>query len=266
MQQPRTPIVGGNWKMNTDLASAVELADDVVAGCDREGLIQKCDVAVFPPFPYLQAVGKTLGHAGVLLGAQDLYHESNGAFTGEVSAEMLVDLNVAIVLCGHSERRHVIGEDDELVNLKTIAGLDAALWVILCVGETLEQRESGETEAVVLGQIRAGLADVPVEQMRQVVIAYEPVWAIGTGRNATPADAQAVHAAIRRELGRLYDDAIARTTRIQYGGSVKPANAAELSAQPDVDGFLVGGASLQAGDFLAIAHAAAQPKMGTARV
>jgi triosephosphate isomerase len=213
---------------------------------------------VFPPFPYLQAVGKTLGHAGVLLGAQDLYHEANGAFTGEVSAEMLVDLNVQVVLTGHSERRHVLGEDDELVNRKTIAALDNSLWVIVCIGETLDQRESGDTERVVLNQLGAALADIPVEQMRQVVIAYEPVWAIGTGRNATPADAQAVHAAIRQELGRLYDGATASTTRIQYGGSVKPANAAELFAQPDVDGFLVGGASLKADDFLAITKAVAK--------
>ncbi len=257
----RTPIVGGNWKMNTDLATAVELADDVVAGCDRHGLIRACDAAVFPPFPYLQAVGKTLGHSGVLLGAQDVSHEPNGAFTGEISAEMLVDLNVHVVICGHSERRHVIGEDDELVNLKTIAALDASLWVILCVGETLEQREAGDTEEVVLRQLRAGLDDVPIEQMRQVVIAYEPVWAIGTGRNATPGDAQAVHAAIRRDLSRLYDDGVAASTRIQYGGSVKPANAAELFAQPDVDGFLVGGASLKAEDFLAIVKAAAGSKV-----
>jgi triosephosphate isomerase len=256
----RTPIVGGNWKMNTDLAGAVELADDVVAGCDREQMIRDCDVVVLPPFPYLQAVGKTLGHSGVLLGAQDVYHEANGAYTGEISAEMLVDLHVSVVLTGHSERRHVIGEDDELVNLKTIAALDASLWVILCIGETLDQREAGETETVVLGQLRAGLADVPAEQMRQVVIAYEPVWAIGTGRNATPGDAQAVHAAIRRELAGLYDDGVASSTRIQYGGSVKPGNAAELFAQPDVDGFLVGGASLKAEDFLAIVKAATGAK------
>jgi triosephosphate isomerase len=242
--------------MNTDLAGAVELADDVVAGCDREQLIRACDVIVLPPFPYLQSVGKTLGHSGVLLGAQDVYHESNGAYTGEVSAEMLIDLHVSVVLTGHSERRHVIGEDDELVNLKTIAALDASLWVILCIGETLDQREAGDTEAVVLGQLRAGLADVPAEQMRQVVIAYEPVWAIGTGRNATPGDAQAVHAGIRRELAGLYDDGVASSTRIQYGGSVKPGNAAELFAQPDVDGFLVGGASLKAEDFLRIVKAA----------
>jgi len=252
----RTPIVGGNWKMNTDLASAVELADDVVAGCAQ--LVQHCDIAVFPPFPYLQAVGKTLGHHGILLGAQDVYYESNGAFTGEVSGEMLVDLNVAIVLCGHSERRHVLGEDDQLVNLKARAALDAGLWITLCIGETIEQREAARTEEITLGQLQAGLDDVPIEQMRQVVIAYEPVWAIGTGRNATPEDAQAAHKAIRERLGDLYDQSVADSTRIQYGGSVKANNAAELFAQPDVDGFLVGGASLKSQEFVAIVKAAAK--------
>jgi triosephosphate isomerase len=241
--------------MNTDLASAVELADDVVAGCAE--FVQRCDVAVFPPFPYLQSVGKTLGHHGVLLGAQDVYSESNGAFTGEVSAEMLVDLNVAIVLCGHSERRHILDETDESVNLKTQAALDAGLWVTLCVGETLEQREAGRTENVVLEQLTAGLDGVPVEQMRQVVIAYEPVWAIGTGKTASPQDAQIVHALIRQKLAALYDGATAAATRIQYGGSVKAANAAELAAQPDVDGFLVGGASLKGEEFVSIVRAAA---------
>lgn len=254
MAARRTPIVGGNWKMNTDLAAAAALADGVVAGCAK--LIPRCEVALFPPFPYLHAVGRALGNHGVLLGAQDVWHEANGAFTGEVSCEMLVDLNVSIVLAGHSERRHVIGEDDELVNLKTQAALDAALWVILCVGETIEQREAGQTEAIVLHQLRAGLAGVPIEQMRQVIIAYEPVWAIGTGRNATPADAEAVHRVIRQELEKLYDGEVAASTRIQYGGSVKAGNAVELAAQPNIDGFLVGGASLKSEEFLAIVHGA----------
>jgi len=252
----RTPIVGGNWKMNTDLASAVELADDVVAGC--AALVQHCDIALFPPFPYLQAVGKTLGHHGILLGAQDVYYEPNGSFTGEVSCEMLVDLNVAIVLAGHSERRHVIGEDDHLVNLKTRAALDAGLWVILCIGETIEQREAGRTKDVSLQQLNAGLEDVPVEQMRQVIIAYEPVWAIGTGRNATPDDAQVVHAVIRRELAEIYDESIAESVRIQYGGSVNANNARDLFAPPDVDGGLIGGASLKSMEFAAIVKAATE--------
>ena len=250
----RTPIVGGNWKMNTDLASAVELTEDVIAGC--AALVQRCDVAVFPPFPYLHLVGKTLGHHGILLGAQDVYYEPNGAFTGEVSAEMLVDLNVAIVLCGHSERRHVIGESDEIVNLKVQAALDAGLWVTLCIGETIEQREAGDTEAVNIRQLAAGLDGVPVEQMRQVVIAYEPVWAIGTGRNATPQDAEAVHRVIRAKLAKMYDDQTADATRIQYGGSVKASNALELFSMPNIDGGLIGGASLKCDEFVTIVQAA----------
>jgi len=240
--------------MNTDLASAVELADDVTASC--AALVQTCDVAVFPPFPYLQAVGRTLGHHGVLLGAQDVYHESNGAFTGEVSAEMLIDLGVSAVIVGHSERRHVLGEDDGLVNRKVTAALDAGLWVILCVGETLAQREGGDAEGVSLSQLSLGLEGVPVEQMRQVTIAYEPVWAIGTGKTATAADAQSMHAVLRHALAEQYDDETAAATRIQYGGSVKGSNAAELFGQPDVDGFLVGGASLKAGEFATIVRAA----------
>ncbi|HWB19237.1 MAG TPA: triose-phosphate isomerase [Phycisphaerales bacterium] len=247
MSHRRTPFVGGNWKMNTDLASAVELADDVVSSC--KGFVEKCDIAVFPPFPYLQAVGKTLGNHGILLGAQDVYHEGNGAFTGEVSAEMLVDLGVSVVIAGHSERRHVLGEQDELINQKVRAALDAAMWVILCVGEKLDEREKGKAEEVSVRQLKMGLEGVPMEQMRQVTIAYEPVWAIGTGKTATAADAQAMHLVLRREMARLYDDPIARETRIQYGGSVKGANAAELIAQADVDGFLVGGASLKSDEF-----------------
>ena len=250
----RTPIVGGNWKMNTDLASAVELTENVIAGC--AALVPHCDIAIFPPFPYLQAVGKALGHHGILLGAQDVYHEPNGAFTGEVSAEMLVDLNVATVLCGHSERRHVIGETDDVVNLKLQAALDAGLWVILCIGETIEQREVGETEKVNIHQLTAGLDGVPVEQMRQVVVAYEPVWAIGTGRNATPEDAEAVHRVIRAKVADLYDDATARAVRIQYGGSVKASNALELFSMPNIDGGLIGGASLNSDDFVTIVKAA----------
>ncbi len=246
----RRPIVGGNWKMNTNLASAVELVEDVVAQCQT--CTAGCDVALFPPFPYLNPVGAKLGHHAILLGAQDLYHEPNGAFTGEVSAEMLIDLDVEIVLVGHSERRHVIGEDDFLLNRKLHTALAAGLTGVLCIGETMVQREAGQTQQVTVDQLRAGLEQIRVEQMRQVVIAYEPVWAIGTGRTATPEDAQAVHAQIRTTLAGLYDEATAAVTRIQYGGSVKPSNAAALYQQPDIDGFLVGGASLKADQFLDI--------------
>jgi triosephosphate isomerase len=249
------PVVGGNWKMHTDLASAVELADDVVAGC--ADVVERCDVVLFPPFPYLQAVGHTLGHHGLALGAQNVHWEASGAFTGEVSAPMLADLNVATVLAGHSERRHVMGEDDAQVNRKVLAALAGGLSVVICVGETLRQREAGAADAVNAGQLRAGLADVSAADLRRLVIAYEPVWAIGTGRTATPEDAQAAHAAIRSTLASLYDDSIAAATRIQYGGSVKASNAPDLFAQPDIDGGLIGGASLQADEFVAIVHAAA---------
>ncbi len=251
----RTPLVGGNWKMNTDLASAVELADDVVAGCSP--LVERCEVAVFPPFPYLQAVGKTLGHHEILLGAQDVYCRPNGAFTGEVSAAMLLDLNVATVLVGHSERRHVVGESDELVNAKAKTALGEGLAVILCIGETTEQRQAGRMKSVVVGQLMAGLRGVPAGQTGRLTIAYEPVWAIGTGMTATPDDAQAVHKVIRATLADLYDDGDAGSVRIQYGGSVNAENAETLFAQPDVDGFLVGGASLKAHAFTEIVRIAA---------
>jgi triosephosphate isomerase len=248
--------VGGNWKMNTDLASAVELADDVAAGCGP--LVERCDVAVYPPFPYLQAVGRTLGHHGVLLGAQDVFHMPSGPYTGEVSTEMLLDLNVRVVLAGHSERRHVIGETDELVNAKVLAALEAGLDVVLCVGETLEQRQAGHTKQVNIGQLMSGLLGVDAARMHQVTIAYEPVWAIGTGVVAAPSDAAAVHRVLRSALADLFDGDVAASTRIQYGGSVGPTNAPGLFADPEIDGGLVGGASLDPGQFIAIVRAAAE--------
>jgi triosephosphate isomerase len=256
--RPRRPYVGGNWKMNTDLASAVELADDIASGC--ESLIDRCDVAVFPPFPYLQAVGKTLGHHGVKLGAQDVYPEPSGAFTGEVGLDMLLDLNVQVVLVGHSERRHIIGEDDDLVNRKLLATIAAGIDVILCIGETLEQRHAGQTEAVNLRQLREGLCGVEGDQLRHVTIAYEPVWAIGTGVTASPDDAEAVHRFIRADLQQMHAGAMADAVRIIYGGSVKASNAKELFEQPTIDGGLIGGSSLKAAEFLAIVKAAASAK------
>ena len=256
MPHARTPIVGGNWKMNTDLAAAVELADNVVASC--ASFVDRCDIAVFPPFPYLQAVGRTLGHHGIILGAQNVYPEPDGAFTGEVSTDMLLDLNVGMVIIGHSERRHVIGETDELINRKLHAALDAGLQVLLCVGETIEQREAGQTSRVNISQLMAGLRGIQAGLIQRIVLAYEPVWAIGTGRTAGPADAQSVHTILRATLGDLYDAGLADSVRIQYGGSVRPGNAAELIAQPDIDGFLVGGSSLKAEEFTAIVRAAAE--------
>jgi len=251
----RKPTVGGNWKMNLDRAQAGSLVEGLL---ERIGSDDSVDVVVFAPFPYLQCVADRLAAAAgpIQLGAQDVYPEPDGAFTGEVSCAMLQDLGVTVALTGHSERRHVIGETDELINAKTRAALDAGLSVILCVGEKLEQREAGQTDSVNIAQLHYGLAGVPAEQMDRVTIAYEPVWAIGTGRTATPDDAQSAHAAIRLGLERLYGTRVAEAVRIQYGGSCKPDNAPSLFAQPDVDGGLIGGASLKAADFAAIVEAA----------
>ncbi|HRQ72663.1 MAG TPA: triose-phosphate isomerase [Phycisphaerales bacterium] len=248
----RTPFVGGNWKMNTDRASGVALARAVAeaaAGC------KGVEIAVFPPFPYLGAIADALHGSRISLGAQDLYYEKSGAFTGEVSAAMLLDCGASAVLTGHSERRHVLGESDDLVNRKTRAALDAGLTCVLCIGETLDQRERGETHAVNERQLHAALAGVRPEQTQMLVIAYEPVWAIGTGRNATPADAQDAHARVRAVLASVFSPQAAAAMRIIYGGSLKPDNAEALLARPDVDGGLVGGASLSATDFCAIVRA-----------
>ena len=214
---------------------------------------------MFPPFVYLEAVGSVLVDRGgwVRLGAQDLSPEPDGAFTGEISAHMLKDLGVSVVLTGHSERRHVIGETDEFINRKTRAALDAGLHVIFCIGEKLDERERGQTDAVNLRQTKLGLAGVKPDQMSRLTIAYEPVWAIGTGKTASAADAQNAHKVIRACVKDLFGPAIADAVRIQYGGSVKGSNAAELLAQPDIDGGLIGGASLKADEFLAIVKAAA---------
>lgn len=254
----RTPFIGGNWKMNTNRAGAEALARGVMAF--EAGWGRRAEAAVFVPFPYLLTVGAALrgGGSGIVLGAQDLYHKADGAFTGEVSAAMLVDCGVGAVLVGHSERRHVIGEDEELIRLKTRAGLEAGLGVVLCVGETLAQREAGETDAVNERQVRSGLDGLSAGLVGRVTIAYEPVWAIGTGRTATPGDAQDAHAKIRGVVAGMFGEGVAGAMRIQYGGSMKPSNAAELLAQPDIDGGLIGGASLVAGDFGAIVSAAAR--------
>jgi len=248
----RKAFVGGNWKMNLHRVEAVQLAEAL------SGVGSEVDVAIYPAFPYLDAVGAALAEAGskVLLGAQDFYDQPEGAFTGEVSLGMLSDLGVKTVLVGHSERRHVIGETDEKLNQKVRAALAAGCHVVLCVGETLEQREQDRTDGVNAGQVCLGLAGVSKEQLSQVVIAYEPVWAIGTGKTATPGDAQSAHKAIRSVLAQQFDASAAEAMRIIYGGSVKPGNAAELFGQPDIDGGLIGGASLKADDFSAIVKAA----------
>jgi len=252
----RIPIVGGNWKMNTNRSTARTLAAAVSASHRKAVGVE---VVICPPFPYLLEVGQAIHGSAVVLGAQDLYHEPDGAFTGEVSAAMLRDCGCSWVLTGHSERRHVIGERDELVNRKTLTALTAGLKVILCIGETRQQREAGQTDEVNTRQLRAGLAGVSAAQMSDLVIAYEPVWAIGTGLTATPEDAQAAHAAIRGALAEIFDATTAQATRIQYGGSMKPGNAAGLMKMSDIDGGLIGGASLNADDFGAIVQAAVAP-------
>jgi triosephosphate isomerase len=218
---------------------------------------QRVDVSVHPTFTSLRAIQTLLDadNIPIILGAQNCHWEEKGAFTGEVSPVMLAKLDVQYVIVGHSERREIFGESDEWVNKKVQSVLAHAMTPIMCVGETLEERDAGDTESKVSGQVRAGLAGVTKEQVAGLVIAYEPIWAIGTGRNATPEDAQATCAAIRAVVADEFGTQAAATVRIQYGGSVKPANAAELLGQPDIDGALVGGASLEADDFAAIVQA-----------
>lgn len=258
----RRLYVAGNWKMNMDKASAHELAAGLKQqfmgccckpGCHESGIGKaELDVAVCPSFVYLPEVIETLKGTCIQVGAQNAWHEPKGAFTGEVSVGMLKDIGCSFTILGHSERRHVMGETDELINKKVKAALDGGLEVILCIGELLEEREAGKTEAVCERHLREGLSGVTAEQMASVTVAYEPVWAIGTGKTATPDQAQEVHAFCRGILNSLFGDAVADATRIQYGGSVKPGNAAELMGQPDVDGALVGGASLKVDDFMGI--------------
>ena len=252
----RKPYVGGNWKMNLNGQQAVELATQLAAGFTAG---DKVEVTVCPAFPYLEKVATALSSKSspIKVGAQDFYTQPNGAFTGEVSLEMLKDVGVSVVLVGHSERRHVIGETDPLLNDKVLAALEAGLEVILCIGEKIEQREAGKTDLINAGQLGYGLAGVSAEQMAKVTIAYEPVWAIGTGKTATSQDAQNTHKAVRAAVAFMYNATVADAVRIQYGGSCKPSNANELFAQPDIDGGLIGGAALKSEDFLGILKAAA---------
>lgn len=248
----RRILIAGNWKMNTDHAAAVELAEGVAKGA---GDVENADLLVCPPSIYLESVGKALDSSPVALGAQNMYAQPNGAFTGEISAAMLTDVGAEYVILGHSERRNIMGETDAMVNEKTLAALEAGLVPIVCVGELLEQREAGKTAEVIAEQFAGSLAGLTADQAAKIVIAYEPVWAIGTGKVATPEQAEEVHADLRRLLTESYNGEIADKVRILYGGSVKPSNAAELMANPNVDGALVGGASLKADDFLGIAKA-----------
>jgi len=249
----RQKFVCGNWKMHKTVAEAVALVQELRAALGDAA--SKVQVAVAPPFTALHAAAQAAKGTGIEVAAQDVYWEKQGAFTGEVSAPMLAEVGCQHGIVGHSERRQLFGETDDTVRRKVVALLAAGVRPIVCVGETLQEREAGRTLEVVERQVRQGLAGVSAEDLGRITIAYEPVWAIGTGRTATSAQAQEVHLAIRnllRQIGAPVADAI----RIQYGGSVKPENAAELMAQPDVDGALVGGASLKAQDFVAIVKGA----------
>ncbi len=249
----RQKFVAGNWKMYTNTATAKQLAAAVVKGLGDETRVR---VAVCPPTPYLAVVGEVLRGSAVALGAQNAYAEKEGAFTGEVSPVMLADVGCKYVILGHSERRHKLGETDAFINRKVHAALAAGLQAILCLGETLDERQGNRTEAVLDTQLNGSLAGLDAAALARVVLAYEPVWAIGTGQNATPEQAQEAHAFIRGRVGNTFGPAAAQALVIQYGGSMKPDNAASLLHQPDVDGGLIGGASLNADQFLAIVRAA----------
>jgi triosephosphate isomerase len=248
----RRPLIAGNWKMFKIAADAVALAREVRAGARGEH--GDVDVLVAPPFTALAAVAEVLRGSDVALGAQNMHWENEGAFTGEVSPVMLRDVGCTHVILGHSERRQLFGETDEGVARKAQAAFVHGLTPIACVGETLAERESGRTMEIVERQLERGLRPISPDQAARLVVAYEPVWAIGTGRNATPDQAQEVHAFIRKRVSGSHGEAAAEALRILYGGSVKPDNIGPIMAQPDVDGALVGGASLTAASFLKIVH------------
>ena len=248
----RRKLIAANWKMNKTIAESREFAE---AMKPRLGEVADCDLVLFPPFMAIPRTAGVLDGTDVAVGAQDMFWEASGAYTGEISANMLKDVGVTFVLAGHSERRHVIGESNAVVARKLKAALDAKLTPILCVGELIEQREAGNQEEYVREQLETALAEVSVDEMGNVVIAYEPVWAIGTGMTATPADAVAMHAFIRDWVRDRFRGDTAGRLRIQYGGSVKPDNAAGLLSEEEIDGALIGGASMEAESFLAIAAA-----------
>ncbi|MCS7337559.1 MAG: triose-phosphate isomerase [Verrucomicrobiae bacterium] len=249
MDKARKLIIAGNWKMNKTVAEAVALVNDL----KRElANVKEVDIVVCPPFTALDAVSKAILDSNIRLGAQNMNENNFGAYTGEICAAMLKEFSVRYVILGHSERRQYFGETDASVARKARAAHAAAIKPIICVGETLAEREAGQTEKVLEKQVRGSLSGLTPEQMEETIIAYEPVWAIGTGKNATPQQAQEAHAFIRKLIATMFGEAVARRVRIQYGGSVKPSNARELMSQPDVDGALVGGASLEARSFAEI--------------
>lgn len=241
----RKPIIAGNWKMNLTPSEGVDLINAL------KPLVKdvKCDVVVCPPFVDLAAAAAAVAGSNIRLGAQNVHFEAKGAYTGEVSAQMLQTLNVEYVIIGHSERREYFAETDETVNKKVKAALEAGFTPIMCCGETLAQRESGVTNTFVSGQVKAGLTGLSVNDIKKVVIAYEPIWAIGTGKTATKEEAQDTIAVIRQAVKECSTDEAAQAVRIQYGGSMNPKNVSELMSMPDIDGGLIGGASLKAEDF-----------------
>ena len=251
----RKTIIAGNWKMNKNATETKKFAEDLKAILPRA---KWCDVVVCVPFVNIPAALKAFKDMRVAVGAKNLYFEPSGAYTGEVSADMLRDLGVKYVIVGHSERRQYFGETDITVNKKVLAALEAGLHPIICVGESLEQREMGVTMELIALQVKSALAGVAADRVRKCVIAYEPIWAIGTGKTATAEQAAEVCTAIRATIRNLYGARVARSVTIQYGGSMNPKNAAELLAQPDVDGGLIGGASLKPDQFVDIINAANQ--------
>jgi len=253
----RKKLIAGNWKMNKTSADGVALVRDIVVAVGKQSDVE---MVVCPPFTGLESAGKALEGSNVKLGAQNMHFEASGAFTGEISAPMLRAIFATHVILGHSERRTIFGETDELVNKKVLAALKNQLRPIFCVGETLAERESGSTLKVVQTQLERGLDGVSKELAASVVIAYEPVWAIGTGKVATTEQAQEVHAFIRGLLTNLFTESVAQKLRILYGGSMKPSNAPELLSQKDIDGGLIGGASLEARSFVELVTAAAAVK------
>lgn len=248
----RRKVVAGNWKMNKDLSGTIELISAIKNELSKYET--STEVIVCPPFTSLETASTLLKGSSIKLGAQNMHYEDSGAFTGEISAEMLKSVGCQYVILGHSERRTLFGESDEMINKKIKKAVSAGLKPIFCVGETLEERESGSTEKVVETQIREGLSGLNESELSELIIAYEPVWAIGTGKTATPQQAQDVHQFIRNLISELSSNNFAENLVIQYGGSVKPDNAAELFSQPDIDGGLIGGASLKADAFLAIVN------------
>ena len=250
----RKKIFAANWTMNMTQAESARFVESLLLDL---GDINDVEVVIVPPFTAIAKVTECFGKAqNIKIGAQNMHWEKNGPYTGEISAALLRDLFVRYVVLGHSERRSLFGETDEIVNRKVRAAHEATLRPIVCVGETLDQRDRGNVEKILSIQLRGSLAGIEAKELQETVIAYEPVWAIGTGRNATPEQAQEAHAFIRRTLAKLSDETIADRIRIQYGGSVKPDNARELMSQPDIDGALVGGASLDPRSFAQIVHAA----------